>query len=292
MAWIDQFMKVRWEAEQLLKELGITSLPVDPFEIAEQLGIALKAMPPTAGGASGMLLQVDGQFGIGYPTHVESDGFKRFSVSHEIGHYRLPGHVDAIVDSTGRHLSRAGFQTDEKYEREADHFASALLMPTRPFSAELRRCGDGLTTVVKLADLCGTSLEATAIRYAQCARDPVAVVRSAGRTIDYTLMSRALEGFPDLDWIRKGTPIAANTVTFRFNASAENVRTSARDSGTSALQDWFGGPHQQTAVEEVIGLGSYGKTLTVLTGMEPPDEVEDEYDDDELEEAWTPRFRR
>ena len=165
-------------------------------------------------------------------------------------------------------------------------------MPTGPFSAELRRCGDGLVAIETLSGCCGTSLEATAIRYAQCARDPVAIIRSAGRTIDYAFMSRALEDFPNLDWIRKGTLLAADTVTFRFNANTENVRNDARNKGTSALQDWLGGPHRQTVVEQVIGLGGYGKTLTVLTGMEPPDEVEDEDDDDELEEAWTPRFRR
>ena len=42
-----------------------------------------------------------------------------------------------------------------------------------------------------------------------------------------------------------------------------------RASGTSGLQDWFNGPHRQEVVEEVVGLGRYGKTLTVLTGMEP-----------------------
>ena len=291
MARADPYMKARWEAEQLLKEVGVTSLAIDPFDIAEKLGIALMAMPANAGGASGMLLHVNGQFGIGYPTHIDSDGFKRFSVGHEIGHYRLPGHVDAVVDATGRHLSRAGFQSDDRYEREADHFASSLLMPTGLFSVELRRCGDGLAAIKTLSESCRTSIEATAIRYAQCARDPVAVIRSAERTIDYAFMSRALEDFPHLDWIRKGTPLAADTETFRFNANTENVRNGADHKGTSALQDWFGGPHRQTVVEEVIGLGTYGKTLTVLSGMEPPDEVEDEDDDDRLEDAWTPRFR-
>jgi hypothetical protein len=292
MARSDPFVKVRWEAERLLKEIGITGLPVDPFKIAKQLGISLMAMPANTGGASGMLLHVNGQFGIGYPTHVESEGFKRFSVSHEIGHYRLPGHVDAIVDATGRHLSRAGFVTDDTYEREADHFASALLMPTGPFTAELRRAGEGLAAVEKVAALCGTSLEATAIRYAQCARDPVAVIRSAGRSIDYAFMSAALMDFPGLDWIRKGTPLSVDTVTYRFNADAENIRKAARDNGSSALQDWFGGPHRQEVVEEVVGLGSYGKALTILSGMEQPDEPDDEDNDDDLEEAWTPRFRR
>ena len=90
------------------------------------------------------------------------------------------------------------------------------------------------------------------------------------------------------------TPPRRYIFTPPLTANTENVRNAARDKGKSALQDWLGGPHRQTVVEEVFGLGSYGKTLTVLTGMEPPDEVEDEDDDDddELEKAWTPRFRR
>jgi hypothetical protein len=40
----------------------------------------------------------------------------------------------------------------------------------------------------------------------------------------------------------------------------------------------------------MIGLGSYGKTLTVLYGIELPDE--DDQDDDSLQESWTPRSRR
>lgn len=284
----DPFLKVRREAENLLEELGITSLPVDPFKIAEALGISLMPMPSISAGASGMLLHVNGQFGIGYPTHIKNEGFKRFSVSHEIGHYRLPGHVDAVIDADGQHFSHAGFVTDEKYEKEADHFAAALLMPTGPFFAELRHAGGGLAVIEKLAGHCDTSLEATAIRYAQCATEPVAIIRSSGRTIDYAFMSDALKDFPGLDWIRKRTPLARDTVTYRFNATMEYVRKAARDDGTSLLQDWFGGPHRQEVVEEVVGLGSYGKTLTVLTGMEPPGED----DDDDLEEAWTPRFRR
>jgi len=49
----DQFFKVRQEAEQLLRELQIEALPVDPFAIAHQLDIELKPLPASAGGASG-----------------------------------------------------------------------------------------------------------------------------------------------------------------------------------------------------------------------------------------------
>ena len=58
----------------------------------------------------------------------------------------------------------------------------------------------------------------------------------------------------------------------------------------SGLQNWFDSMHQQDVFEEVVGLGSYGKTLTVLTGMYPPDEDEDERT--ELEESWAVQFMR
>lgn len=284
----DQFIKVYWEAERLLQELEIEALPIDPFAIARGLDIELRPLPAIVGGASGMLIRVGDEFGICYPTHVDNDGFKNFSVAHEIGHYRLPGHPDAIFDAHGWHVSHAGFRSVDRYEQEADHFAAALLMPAKLFAAAAKRAGEGLTAIETLARDCGTSLEATAIRFAQINRDPVAVIRSDGRTIDYAFMSHPLKDFPDLDWIRKGTPLPAHCATANLNSDKNNIERGARAEGTSALDEWFNGPHRQDVVEEVIGMGSYGKTLTVLTGMEAPDEIED----DDLEESWTPRFRR
>ena len=286
----DRFLKVRHEAEKFLQELGIDALPIDPFVIARRLGIELKPLPASAGGASGMLLHVGGVFGIAYPTHINNQGFKRFSVAHELGHYRLPGHIDAVLDARGQHFSKAGFRSTDRYEQEADHFASALLMPAKLFAAAAARAGDGLQAIETLQATCETSLEATAIRYVQTSRDPVAVIRSSGSTIDYAVMSSPLMDFPGLDWIRKDTPLPSASTTAEFNADVENVARSRRTEGQSYLQDWFNGVHRQEIVEEVVGLGSYGKVLTVLTGMEPPDELDDEEPD--LEEAWAVRFRR
>ena len=46
--------------------------------------------------------------------------------------------------------------------------------------------------------------------------------------------------------------------------------------------------------KDVLGLGQYGRTLTVLTCDGLSAEKESEYDneDDELIESWTPKFRR
>ena len=83
----------------------------------------------------------------------------------------------------------------------------------------------------------------------------------------------------------------AESLTYRFNANADRVRRADRDEATSDLRPWFGGRRERELVEQVIGLGEYGKTLTVLSGCAPLDD-EDEDDEDVLEESWTPRFRR
>ena len=275
------------EAERLLRELGMEHVPIDPFDVARRLDIELQALPKRAGGASGMLLRAGEQFGICYPTHVASEGFVRFSIAHEIGHYRLPGHVEAIL-KTGQHRSRAGFQSTDEYEREADHFAAALLMPARPFRTAMATAGEGLGAIETLAATCRTSLEATAIRFAELSDEPVAVICSNGAHVEYAVMSDSLKDFPEIEWIRRGTPLPPNTATAAFNADPKRVESGARDEDRSSLQDWFEGPYQQEIVEEVVGLGRYGKTLTVLTGMESPEWLEEE---DAETEQWEPRFR-
>ena len=78
--------------------------------------------------------------------------------------------------------------------------------------------------------------------------------------------------------------------TFEFNQDVGKVRLAARITATSNFQDWFGGRLSIEIREDVISLGGYGKTLTVLYEIDMPDE--DDEDEEELIESWTPRFRR
>jgi Zn-dependent peptidase ImmA (M78 family) len=151
------------QAEQVAKDAGFTTLPVDPFRIARDAGIEVKAKPPSADGVSGMFLKVGDKFGILYATHIHSIGFQNFSVAHELGHYFLEGHAEAVL-KMGLHASHAGFVSSDKYEREADQFAAALLMPEDAFRLAMRSIGTGLEAVEKLSDIAKTSLTATAFR--------------------------------------------------------------------------------------------------------------------------------
>ena len=159
-------------ADAILRERGIDSLPVDPFAIAEAEGIEVVAKPADGAGVSGMLIRDGDDFIIAYATHIQNDGFKRFAVSHELGHYFLAGHPEAVLGASDLHQSHAGFTSANRYEREADHFAAGLLMPRSLVKRELTRLGSGLEAVQALADQCGTSLTASAIRLADVTEEP------------------------------------------------------------------------------------------------------------------------
>jgi Zn-dependent peptidase ImmA (M78 family) len=111
-----------------------------------------------------MLLRYGDSFVIAYATHIDNEGFQRFSVAHELGHYLLPGHIDQVLsDGKNIHESHSGFVSNNPYELEADHFAAALLMPNPLFSHAMWQTEAGLNAVVTLAGRCRTSLTATAI---------------------------------------------------------------------------------------------------------------------------------
>ena len=288
----DPYLSASLAAEKVVKEHGISTLPVDPIALAKSLGILVKAKPASARGVSGMLLRLGNEFGIAYATHIDNVGFQNFSVGHELGHYFLPGHLDAVLANGDVHESRAGFGSGDRYEMEADHFAATLLMPRALFTGAMRTAGDGLAAVERLAKQCNTSLTATAIRYAKCTREPVAIVVSASTAIQYCFMSDALKDVKGLDWIRKGDRLSCGTATYAFNENPERVRRAERHQDDSDLQEWFGSDRSLSVTEEVIGLGSYGKTLTVLTALDVEEQIEEIEEEEALRESWTPKFRR
>ncbi len=236
-----------------------------------------------------MLLRKNGAFGILYATHIQSTGFQRFSVAHELGHYFIPGHIDAVLGQGETHESRAGFAETSPYELEADHFAAAFLMPKALFQPALLKADYGLPGIEYLAAQCETSLVATAIRYVGLAKLPLAILQSDGNRVDFCFMSKDLEEFRGVTWPKKGSSVPTETHTFEFNQRPERVTDAERWSEASSLEPWFGSYRNVEAVEDIVGLGSYGRTLTVVWTETFRDEVADDAEKSGDTE-WKPRF--
>ena len=147
-----------------------------------------------------------------------------------------------------------------------------------------------------MAGLCGTSLTATAIRYAETSRDPVGIVVSTNGIVDYCFLSSAMQELPQRAWVKKGRQIPIGSNAAALATSLDRACAGQRVTDTVDIRDWLGGPTVAEATEDSVGLGLYGKMLTVLTL--PRSAIQDgiEDDDDETDEQvldrWTPRFRR
>jgi hypothetical protein len=288
---IDPSWKAEVRAAEVLKKLDMIKLPINPFAVADAHEILHQENPSLEAGISGCLMKVGDAFGIIYSTRFSSDGFKRFTVGHELGHYFLDGHVHYLFGQGQQvHYSDSGFLSGDAYEKEADAFAAGLLMPKGLFRAAIEDAGQGLEAVEALAEICGTSLTASSIRYALLTDDPVTVVCSAGEKIAFAFMSKALKERRNLTWIRKGTGLPPRSTTAAFNRDSANVLNRRRITGISSLADWFDGDDLEIN-EDVLGLGEYGRTLTILWADSLPDPEDSEVREDDDTESLLPSQR-
>lgn len=277
--------------EKTAVEFGFLDFPIDPLKIAEAKEIDVQSKPPGMKGISGAMIFAGGKVTLIYSTEHNNPGFERFSISHELGHYFLPGHPEEIQKAGGSHVSRANFTEHSSIELEADHFASGLLMPSTLVRKLLGRNIIGLDGIIALSDKAGCSLTAAAIRTAECSEYPVAVVVSQDDKVAYTFLSDGFKKLGQLSFLRKGASLP-NCITRTFNCESDNVLSAKRVCGETTLENWFGGSGDITLDEEVIGLGNYGFTLTVLSSDTLP-VAPDENDEDEekdLEDRWTAKF--
>lgn len=268
-------------AEKVIKDEKL-ELPIDLLELARRHDVLVQAKPGNITGVSGMLIRVKESFTIVYATHIRNEGFQRFSIAHEFGHYFLSSHPDYIFhDGKDIHESFAGFGSGDQIELEADHFAAGLLMPSHLFVKEARKLLDGFTAVEKLAGICKTSLTASAIRYVELTDAAMAVIISSGATIEYCFASKAMQQIKGYSRIKKGTALPQGSLTKSFNQMPINVESGRRSEDDTDLMFWFNTDNEIEANEEVIGLGEYGKTLTIITAEIPDDDNELEYSLDE-----------
>ncbi|MBN8857004.1 MAG: ImmA/IrrE family metallo-endopeptidase [Sphingobacteriales bacterium] len=122
-------------AEELLQSFGDVSLPIRVEDIARGLGIKVLAYP-LENDLSGVLVIEPENVTIGYNQN-ESRARRRFTVAHELGHYKLhntrPNSSQVFADDKFLVLFRSQNVNEDSEEArrefEANTFAAALLMP-------------------------------------------------------------------------------------------------------------------------------------------------------------------
>jgi Zn-dependent peptidase ImmA (M78 family) len=269
---------------------------VDPEWIARAKHLMFEESADFPDGVYGALFRSGNSFGILVSTACPGDGHRRFTIAHELGHYHLPGHVQQLFpnEGDGKAVSLGGHFRGRKnpLEVEADYFANELLMPERLVRPLIRRVGEGLSAISTLASEFRTSMSAAAIRYASVTGEPVAVLISREGVIEWTSISAALWEYRwarvtmKKDWAPRGSG------TRRLSLAPDRVRGGEKDSDSMLLCEWLSAaPSTVKVIEEAIGLGVFGRVLTVLTAQDLPDAEDDDHGEQDPDDGRTHDWR-
>jgi Zn-dependent peptidase ImmA (M78 family) len=143
------YKKSEQEALRLLYEFNYKEPPVDPIDIAKQMGIHVKMVTFDRNDVSGMYNYEQRTI---YVNNNEIPTRKLFTVAHELGHAIM--HDEYVRSKDYKILLRSSYDKD-LVECEADAFAANLMMP-RFMIDKLK----GLTTKEELAKIFAVSMSA------------------------------------------------------------------------------------------------------------------------------------
>ncbi len=222
-----------------------------------------------------------------YNSAISSEGRKRFTIAHEFGHYLLHRHQHDEFNCGNQDIETNGEGKDSKdIEKEADDFATTLLMPLDDF----RRQVDGQTVSFDLlghcADRYGVSLTAAAIRWLEIA--PTRAVLVASRD-DHMLWASSNEAA-----FKSGAFFATrkNTIELPEAALAHSRNcTGAPQARNTGAHTWFAREPAQMPVTEMTKVaGNYDYTLTLLVMPDAEYRWRRDQDEEPVEDSYD-RFR-
>lgn len=239
----------------------------NPEALADHAGIAYRyAHFPEE--FDGVLQCQEGQFYLicNERRAARGTGRSRFTFSHELGHALIPAHRHALLTGDWPiHYSRTDGASDLPFEKEADLFATNLLLPEKRIRQLASAHTPGMTQVQELADHFGASLTATAYRLLSLNlwSAPAAIFRwdATGALVSHrsSPATVAHARIAPTYWRLTKTP-PLDTVTYR---AVSDLCTGVQR-GHSHLMSWFteltgyGAGDQSEVIEEVISLGQFG----------------------------------
>lgn len=164
------------QAEELIQDLGIV-LPISPINVCELIStneskVNYQEKQFNSLDICGVSMGDISQATISVNSNIELDTRKLFTAAHEIGHVVL--HIQ-----TGKNFecNNNDLQEDNKqFEKEANQFASALLMPGFLIQDDINNNDLSWQLVKNIANKCKTSYEATARRIISLSKEPCALL--------------------------------------------------------------------------------------------------------------------
>lgn len=192
----------------------------------------------------------------------------RFTLGHELGHFFIDEHRNALAAGQSPHPSFPNRPTENLAEQEANLFSSHLLMPAKEYDTRLKLLKGGLQSVRDIASTFQVSVQCSALRYVVSSCRPCAVIMFRDGAKPWWGVSTELEA-KGLTWLRD--------LDRQFPGDFATAQAMATDpkkpivifSNSTVASFWFGnvapsGPRNIVMWEESMRLGQHG-VLTLLS---------------------------
>jgi Zn-dependent peptidase ImmA (M78 family) len=148
----------------------------------------------------------------------------RFSFAHELGHFFIDEHRNALIKGNSLHKSYYRFFGRNIIEQEADYFASCLLMPEVRFCDDIKNKKFYFDVIDFLRTQYKVSRTACLLRFADIGNHPIMVVYAENNIIKWIHPS---QDFP-FKWLINDNIVPINTVMgdyFNNNHGADVFKT-------------------------------------------------------------------
>ncbi len=200
------------EAENLVSDLGL-SLPIKPKLVCHEISTAehkvnYREELLTTPGVCGISISHGDQIEVVVNSEISNPGRKKFTGFHEVGHVLLHIFTGKQSAFTCSELELSSNGNNQAFEKEANEFASALLMPRSLIGNKVSRNDLSWSLIDEISADTGASLEAAARRLVSISQDQCALVIHKDNVMWTPTFSSSFKTYIDT------TPFPSNLVTF------------------------------------------------------------------------------
>ena len=247
---------------------GKDRFPVDVKALALSIGQQMKdadrivevqalAAPTFEGGLFELSV---GKWALIYNDAHTSPRRSRWTQAHELGHFLVHRALRKSFECSAGEA--AGWNAgDRDIEREADEFASNLLLPRKQFDQKLAGQPIDFDSLSGVADFFEVSLTATALRCVRLTDESLVLISSRDGFIDWSVASDRAR--------RNGAfyrTVGTSPIELPFGSvAADSSQRALREGEKIPLRIWFEHAHRDAFVKEMkLQCDSYGNALTLL----------------------------
>ena len=245
-------------AVNFLNELGINAYPIDPFEICRSLEIPIFEEP--FDGLDGVLLFDGKNVSIGLNSKQSYLPRKKFSVSHELGHFNLDVDCRKLKPfNCGSEMIEGSIKSNV-LELRADQFASELLIPRSFIKTAHDYESPSWDSIIEVSRSFEVSLISSALKYINLSEVPCCLVVSKDNTIQFYKPSKEFKYSLQM----AGSRILSSN-SFAYNSSKQ--LDIPKDFSVVPADIWISGRNvtkDSELHEWSLPLNCFGQVLTLL----------------------------